>query len=294
MKDLSVQNVSMVYELPKGGSVQALHDVSFDLEAGRLLTLLGPSGCGKTTLLNIVAGFLAPSGGTVELGGTPITGPGQERGMVFQQGALFEWQNVAQNVAFGPRMNHRRSITRILEEVDASKSPEEAYRLADLRVKSETKALVDGLLNTVGLTGFGDKAIYELSGGMQQRVALARCLANEPEVILMDEPLGALDALTREKMQGLILKLWKETGKTIILVTHSVEEALFLGDKLFVMAPRPGRIEKAYELPFADVGLTTDPRKLKASAEFIEKREELLSMIWGMEEQIMGHEGGMS
>ncbi len=294
MKDLSVQNVSMVYELPKGGSVQALHDVSFDLEAGRLLTLLGPSGCGKTTLLNIVAGFLAPSGGTVELGGTPITGPGQERGMVFQQGALFEWQNVAQNVAFGPRMNHRRSITRILEEVDASKSPEEAYRLADLRVKSETKALVNGLLNTVGLTGFGDKAIYELSGGMQQRVALARCLANEPEVILMDEPLGALDALTREKMQGLILKLWKETGKTIILVTHSVEEALFLGDKLFVMAPRPGRIEKAYELPFAEVGLTTDPRKLKASAEFIEKREELLSMIWGMEEQIMGHEGGMS
>ncbi len=294
MKDLSVQNVSMVYELPKGDSVQALHDVSFDLEAGRLLTLLGPSGCGKTTLLNIVAGFLAPSGGSVELGGTPITGPGQERGMVFQQGALFEWQNVAQNVAFGPRMNHRRSITRILEEVDASKSPEEAYRLADLRVKSETKALVNGLLNTVGLTGFGDKAIYELSGGMQQRVALARCLANEPEVILMDEPLGALDALTREKMQGLILKLWKETGKTIILVTHSVEEALFLGDKLFVMAPRPGRIEKAYELPFAEVGLTTDPRKLKASAEFIEKREELLSMIWGMEEQIMGHEGGMS
>ena len=268
MKDLSVQNVSMVYELPKGGSVQALHDVSFDLEAGRLLTLLGPSGCGKTTLLNIVAGFLAPSGGTVELGGTPITGPGQERGMVFQQGALFEWQNVAQNVAFGPRMNRRK--------------------------RSETKALVNGLLNTVGLTGFGDKAIYELSGGMQQRVALARCLANEPEVILMDEPLGALDALTREKMQGLILKLWKETGKPIILVTHSVEEALFLGDKLFVMAPRPGRIEKAYELPFAEVGLTTDPRKLKASAEFIEKREELLSMIWGMEEQIMGHEGGMS
>jgi|TARA_B100001971_G_scaffold204716_1_gene221199 taurine transport system ATP-binding protein len=268
VKDLSVQNVSMVYELPKGGSVQALHDVSFDLEAGRLLTLLGPSGCGKTTLLNIIAGFLAPTGGAVTLGGEPITGPGQERGMVFQQGALFEWQNVAQNVAFGPRMNRRN--------------------------RSETKELVDGLLNTVGLTGFGDKAIYELSGGMQQRVALARCLANEPEVILMDEPLGALDALTREKMQGLILKLWKETGKTIILVTHSVEEALFLGDKLLVMAPRPGRIEQAHELPFAEVGLTSDPRKLKASAEFIEKREELLSMIWAMEEQIMGHEGSMS
>ncbi len=188
--------------------------------------------------------------------------------MVFQQGALFEWQNVAQNVAFGPRMNRRK--------------------------RSETKELVDDLLNTVGLMGFGDKAIYELSGGMQQRVALARCLANDPEVILMDEPLGALDALTREKMQSLILRLWKETGKTIILVTHSVEEALFLGDKVFVMAPRPGRIEEAYELPFAEVGLDVDPRELKASSEFIEKREELLSMIWGMEEQIMGHEGEIS
>ena len=268
MKNLSVSNLEMVYELPKGGSVHALSDVSFDLQAGRLLTLLGPSGCGKTTLLNIAAGFLAPTSGTVTLGGEPITGPGQERGMVFQQGALFEWQNVSQNVSFGPRMNRKK--------------------------KSETAVIVEDLLATVGLRGFGDKAVYELSGGMQQRVALARCLANDPEVILMDEPLGALDALTREKMQGLILKLWQETGKTIILVTHSVEEALFLGDKLFVMAPRPGRIEKAYELPFAEVGLTTDPRKLKASAEFIEKREELLSMIWDMEEQIMGHEGGTS
>ena len=199
MKDLSVDKVEMVYELPKGGSVHALHDVSFDLEAGRLLTLLGPSGCGKTTLLNIIAGFLAPTSGSVSLGGEPITGPGQERGMVFQQGALFEWQTVAQNVAFGPRMNHRK--------------------------KSETRVLVEELLKTVGLQGFGDKAIYELSGGMQLRVALAPSLANAPEVILMDEPLGALDALTREKMQGLVLKLWQETGKTIILVTHSVEEA---------------------------------------------------------------------
>jgi taurine transport system ATP-binding protein len=268
VKDLSVDKVEMVYELPKGGSVHALHDVSFDLEAGRLLTLLGPSGCGKTTLLNIIAGFLAPTSGSVSLGGEPITGPGQERGMVFQQGALFEWQTVAQNVAFGPRMNHRK--------------------------KSETRVLVEELLKTVGLQGFGDKAIYELSGGMQQRVALARSLANDPEVILMDEPLGALDALTREKMQGLVLKLWQETGKTIILVTHSVEEALYLGDQLFVMAPRPGRIERVYNLPFAKVGLHVDPREMKASPEFIEKREELLSLIWEMEEQIMGHEGAGS
>jgi taurine transport system ATP-binding protein len=158
--------------------------------------------------------------------------------------------------------------------------------------KSETHDLVQDLLSTVGLQGFGDKAVYELSGGMQQRVALARCLANDPEVILMDEPLGALDALTREKMQGLILKLWQETGKTIVLVTHSVEEALYLGDRLFVMAPRPGRIEREYELPFAQQGLHVDPREMKASPEFIQKREELLSLIWEMEEQIMGHEEG--
>jgi len=123
---------------------------------------------------------------------------------------------------------------------------------------------------------------------MQQRVALARCLANDPDMILMDEPLGALDALTREKMQGLVLDVWKETGTTIVLVTHSVEEALYLGDQLFVMAPRPGRIERVYDLPFATAALDADARELKNSPDFIEKREEILSMIWEMEEQIMG------
>ncbi len=262
---LRVESVDLVYELPKGGSVQALKDVSFDLEQGRLLTLLGPSGCGKTTLLNILAGFLAPTGGQVTLGGSAITGPGQDRGMVFQQGALFEWLSVEKNISFGPRMKR-----------------------AD---KSGTSARVEDLLKTVGLGGFGEKMVYELSGGMQQRVALARCLANDPAMILMDEPLGALDALTREKMQSLILELWSETGKTIVLVTHSVEEALFLGDILFVMAPRPGRIERTYELPFAKMGLEVEPRELKRSPEFVDKREEILSLIWDMEEQIMGHEG---
>ena len=239
--------------------------MSFELGAGRLLTLLGPSGCGKTTLLNILAGFLAPTAGRVTFDDEPVTGPGQERGMVFQQGALFEWLTVEKNVAFGPRMNRAG--------------------------KAATRTLVDDLLATVGLQGFGDKHIYELSGGMQQRVALARCLANDPSIILMDEPLGALDALTREKMQNLILRLWSETGKTIVLVTHSVEEALYLGDRLFVMAPRPGRIEREYELPFAKEGLDVDPREMKASPEFIERREEILSLIWDMEEQIMGNDG---
>ncbi len=265
MKELVIDKVGMIYKLPDGGSVEALRDVSFKLGHGRILTLLGPSGCGKTTLLNIMAGFLAPTSGEVNLDGRAIRGPGQDRGMVFQKGALFEWLSVFDNVAFGPNMNGKP--------------------------KAETKKVVNDLLNIVGLSGFGDKAVYELSGGMQQRVALARCLANDPELILMDEPLGALDALTREKMQGLILKLWKETGKTIILVTHSVEEALFLGDRLFVMAPRPGRIERQYELPFAEMGLTHNPRELKTSKEFIEKREEILSIIWEMEEEIMGSRG---
>ena len=125
---------------------------------------------------------------------------------------------------------------------------------------------------------------------MQQRVALARCLINDPDLILMDEPLGALDALTREKMQSLVLKIWKETGKTIILITHSVEEALLLGERLYVMAPRPGRIHKEYHLPFAEMGLNQDLREIKKNKEFSSKREEILSMIWNMEEEIMGND----
>jgi taurine transport system ATP-binding protein len=154
--------------------------------------------------------------------------------------------------------------------------------------KVDKDRTVNHLLEVVGLKDFKDKAVYELSGGMQQRVALARCLANDPDVILMDEPLGALDALTREKMQSLVLKLWKETGKTIILITHSVEEALLLGERLIVMAPRPGRIHKEYRLPFADLGVDADLREVKKHPEFGPRREEILNMIWDMEEEIMG------
>nr|WP_320136901.1 ABC transporter ATP-binding protein [uncultured Amphritea sp.] len=262
MSDLVINDVSMVFETPSGEQVHALENVSFSLKQGELLSILGPSGCGKSTLLNIIAGFLAPTHGKVELASTEIHGPGSDRGMVFQQGALFEWLTVAENIGFGLSMKG---------------TP-----------KSEIKQTVDHLLETVGLHDFGEKATYELSGGMQQRVALARCLANDPDVILMDEPLGALDALTREKMQGLVLKLWKETGKTIILITHSVEEALFLGERLFVMAPRPGRIKQEYTLPFAEAGVTQDPRAVKADPAFGAKREEILNMIWEMEEEIMG------
>ena len=262
MDGLHIENISMRFDLPDGGYVQALQDVSLELGSGEILSVLGPSGCGKTTLLNIVAGFLAPTSGRIRMNGHDVVGPDAERGMVFQKGALFEWMSVRKNVEFGPRMKNM---------------PE-----------TQRNTIVDHLLNIVGLGDFKDKAVYELSGGMQQRVALARCLANEPDVILMDEPLGALDALTREKMQGLILKLWKETGKTIILITHSVEEALLLGERLLVMAPRPGRIHKEYRLPFADRAVDMDLRDVKKSEGFAETREEILTMIWEMEEEIMG------
>ena len=263
MSTLSIDKISMRFDLPNGSHVQALKDISLEIKTGELMSVLGPSGCGKTTLLNIVAGFLAPTQGTMTLNNHLITGPDAERGMVFQQGALFEWMSVRENVSFGPRMKGQR--------------------------EAEWRDNVDHLLDIVGLRDFKEKSVFELSGGMQQRVALASCLANDPDVILMDEPLGALDALTREKMQGLVLKLWKETGKTIILITHSVEEALLLGERLLVLAPRPGRIHREYRLPFADMGVGQDLREVKKHPEFGEKREEILSMIWDMEEEIMGN-----
>ena len=264
MTDLICRDLCMTFlNATTGAKVEALKDINFELKEGEILTVLGPSGCGKTTLLNMIAGFITATSGDLVLGDTPIDGPGAERGMVFQQGALFEWLTVARNVDFGLRM-----------------------RGAD---NAETSAKVENWLDTVGLQGFGDTPTYQLSGGMQQRVALARCLVNDPSLILMDEPLGALDALTREKMQSLILELWKKTGKTIIVITHSVEEALLLGERLFVMAPRPGRIHREYRLPFAEMGLTQSLRQIKQEAEFNKIREEILTMIWDMEEEIMGN-----
>lgn len=263
MADLVCENLNMTFTDQRTGAVvEALKDINFTLKKGELLAVLGPSGCGKTTLLNMIAGFLNPTSGTASLGGDTIEGPGVERGMVFQQGALFEWLPVSKNVDFGLRMKNTDP--------------------------AESKGLVEKWLEIVGLQGFGDTPTYQLSGGMQQRVALARCLINDPEVILMDEPLGALDALTREKMQSLILELWQETGKTIIIITHSVEEALLLGERLFVMAPRPGRVYKEYKLPFAVRGLTEPLREIKKDHEFSKVREEILTMIWDMEEEIMG------
>jgi len=254
---LSAKNITKTFQGKK-----VLDNININVKEAEIVAISGASGAGKTTLLNITAGFIRPTSGKITLNNKEINGPGVDRGMVFQQGALFEWLTVAENVNFGLRMKEEDAV--------------------------QTQKKVDEWLDIVGLKGFGNTPTYQLSGGMQQRVALARCLINDPDLILMDEPLGALDALTREKMQSLVLKIWKETGKTIILITHSVEEALLLGEKVYVMAPRPGRIHKEYKLPFASMGLNGDLREIKNNKEFVSKREEILSMIWDMEEEIMG------
>jgi len=256
---LIVNDLSMTYRTEDGNEVNALEDINFNMQQGDLVVVVGPSGCGKTTLLNIIAGFLSPTKGNVVLNGIEITGPGAERGVVFQQGALFEWLTVYENTAFGLKM---RGIP-----------------------KAERRKKVLEYLNWVGLGEVIHTPIYHLSGGMQQRVAIARSLVNDPSVMLMDEPLGALDALTREKMQSLILKIWSETKKMTFFITHSVEEAIYLATDLFVLSTGPGKILKRYKLDFSKMALDMDPRKLKSDPEFINVREEVLSMIWGMEEQ---------
>jgi ABC-type nitrate/sulfonate/bicarbonate transport system ATPase subunit len=245
---LDIRSVSQQYR-SGGHEVTAIDDVSVAIRNKEFATILGPSGCGKTTLLRVVAGLVRPTGGTVYLDGRAITGPGPDRGMVFQSYTLFPWLTVAENIQFGLQL---------------SGTP-----------KVERENTAREFVNKVGLRGFERAYPKALSGGMKQRVAIARALANNPDVLLLDEPFGALDAQTRALMQELLTQVWEEFHKTILFVTHDVEEAIFLSDRVFVMTARPGRIKAEIDVPLER------PRsyELKSTETFLRLKKQALDLI---------------
>ena len=236
-----------------------LQDINLQLDSHELLVVLGPSGCGKTTLLNLVAGFVPVESGSITLDNQPVTGPGAERGVVFQNEGLLPWRNVLDNVAFGLQL---AGMSRPAREAIARK-----------------------LIRQVGLEGAEKRAIWQLSGGQRQRVGIARALATDPQLLLLDEPFGALDAFTREQMQTLLLTLWRDSGKQILLITHDIEEAIFLASELILLSPGPGRIVERLRPGFGRRFAAGEScRSIKSDPQFIAQREYVLSRVFDQRE----------
>ena len=253
---LKVDHVSIHFAGRDGPPVHALDRVSLDIPDRGFVVALGTSGCGKSSLLNAIAGFLPVSDGAITLDGRPVGGPGADRGVVFQKDTLLPWKSVLDNVALG-------------------------LKFAGVG-RAERRDRAGELLRLVGLEGFGRSFPYELSGGMRQRVGIARALATDPDILLMDEPFGALDSLTRENMQELLVSIWHRTGKRIFFITHSIEEALFLGTEVIVMSPRPGRIVARFKLDFVErFAAGGNALAIKSLPEFAALREEIRTILHG-------------
>ena len=249
--ELLVQNLCKRF-----GDKTVLEDINFSMQSGEFVTFVGSSGCGKSTLLRLIAGLDHPSGGRIQVDGSPVEGPGPDRGMVFQKYSLYPWLNAAGNVAFGMRLQGMTS--------------------ADVRDRTAY------FLEVVGLRDAATKLPRELSGGMQQRVAIARALATNPSVLLLDEPFGALDLQNRETMQEFLLQLWQRTGLTVLLITHDVEEALVLAQRVHVLAPNPGRIIRSLDVTLDK----SDLDQLRLSAEFLQLRRSLATSLRQLEPTI--------
>jgi NitT/TauT family transport system ATP-binding protein len=246
---LKVENVSLRYQSPKGETFTALDNVSFEVPDQQFAVIVGPSGCGKSSLLYLTAGLAEPSDGAIYVGGQKVEGPGADRGMVFQSYTLFPWLTVRQNVDFGLK---RRGLP-----------------------QDEIRTIVEFYLGEVGLARFAEHYPKQLSGGMMQRVAIARALANDPQILLMDEPFGALDSQTRLQMQQLLLQVWGNSKKTVVFVTHDIDEAILLADRIYVMGARPGRIKEILEVPIER------PRSLEVvmEPEFIRMKRHILELL---------------
>lgn len=258
MSKISIENVHKSFRVKRNPAqfqegaqaVTALQDINMEVRQGEFMVIVGPSGCGKSTLLDLLAGLTKPSNGQILLDGKPIAGPNLDRGIVFQQYALFPWKTAQANVEFGLEM---KGVSR-----------------------KERKEIAKKFIDLVGLTGFEHRYPHELSGGMKQRIAIARSLAYDPEVLLMDEPFAALDAQTRETLQSELLRIWEATGKTIIFITHGIEEAVYLGQRVAVMTSRPGRIKKVIDIPFTT---RTSEEDLRSNPEFVRKRHEIWELL---------------